>query len=132
MYLVGRKTYRESKQGYYTDDICQAYASFKLKRMTVLQKAVTIESTQMFHLVENNIVEIRREDKPGAPTERHLIQGFSIPLGQTGNMTINAVSVNDFPIATITRKHFVPDRLVTSEKQPLMTSDDENLYAVNQ
>ena len=47
-------------------------------------------------------------------------------------MTINAVSVNDFPIATITRKHFVPDRLVTSEKQPLMTSDDENLYAVNQ
>lgn len=132
VYLVGRKTYRESKQGYYTDDICEAYASFKLKRMTVLQKAVTIESTQMFHLVENNIVEIRREDKPGSPTERHLIQGFSIPIGQTGNMTINAVSVNDFPIATITRKHFVPDRLVTSQKEPLMTSDDENLYAVNQ
>lgn len=41
-------------------------------------------------------------DKPGAPTEHHLIQGFSILIGQTGNMTINAVSVNDFPIAAMT------------------------------
>ena len=131
VYLVGRKTYRESKQGYYTDDICEAYASFKLKRMTVLQKAVTIESTQMFHLVENNLVEIRREDKPGSPTERHLIQGFSIPIGQTGNMTINAVSVNDFPIATLTKwpPQSGSNRLVTSDSQLLKTSDGKQLYA---
>lgn len=101
--LVGRKTYRESKQGYYTDDICEAYAAFKLKRMTVLQKTVTIESTQMFHLNENNLVTIRRPDKPGSPVERHLIQGFSRPIGTNGNMTINAVSVADFPTATITK-----------------------------
>ena len=102
--LVGYKTYRMSRQGFYTDDICQAQAVFELKRRTVLQKAVTITSTQMFHLWENNLVEIRRLDKPGAPVERHLIQGFTRPLAQTGTMTVNAVSVNDFPIATVTKQ----------------------------
>ena len=126
--LIGRKTYRESKQGYYTDDICQAYATFKLKRMTVLQKSVSIESSQMFHLHENNLVEIRRLDKPGYPIERHLIQGFTRPLAQTGSMTINAVSVNDFPMATISRQSFIPKRLVTKNMVPLTTSADEYLY----
>lgn len=102
--LIGYKTYRESKQGFYTDDICEAQAVFELKRRTVLQKAVSISSSQMFHLAENNLVEIRRPDKPGSPVERHLIQGFTRPLAQTGPMTINAVSVNDFPIATVTKQ----------------------------
>jgi hypothetical protein len=47
------------------------------------------------------LVVIRRLDKAGSPFERHLINGFSIPLGQTGEMTINATSVSDFPIATV-------------------------------
>lgn len=102
VYLIGRKTLRESKQGYYTNDICEWYAEWKLKRITVLQKAVSIESTQMFHLTENNLVTIRRPDKKGAPVERHLIQGFTRPLATTGKMTVEAVSVNDFPVATLT------------------------------
>lgn len=102
--LIGYKTLRESKQGFYTDDICEAQAIFELKRRTVLQKSVSITSTQMFHLSENNLVEIRRPDKPGSPVERHLIQGFTRPLTETGSMTINAVSVQDFPIATITKQ----------------------------
>lgn len=129
--LIGRKTYRESKQGYYTNDICEAYAAFKLKRMTVLQKSVSIESTQMFHLHENNLVEIRRLDKPGYPIERHLIQGITRPLAQTGSMTINAVSVNDFPMATIVRYGFMPERLLTSRNDPVVSSADESLYVTN-
>lgn len=104
--LIGYKTERISKQGFYTDDICEAQAVFELKRKTVLQSAVSISSVQMFHLSENNLVEIRRTDKPGSPIERHLIQGFTRPLGETGNMTINATSVVDFPIATITKQSF--------------------------
>lgn len=100
--LIGLKTYRESKQNYYTNDICESYAVWKLKRMTVLQKSVSIESTQMFHISENNLVTIRRMDKPGYPVERHLIQGFSRPLATTGTMKISAVSVQDFPQATVT------------------------------
>ena len=102
--LIGYKTLRESKQGFYTDDICEAQAVFELKRRTVLQKSVSITSTQMFHLSENNLIEIRRPDKAGSPVERHLIQGFTRPLTETGSMTINAVSVQDFPIATITKQ----------------------------
>lgn len=100
--IIGRKTFRETKAGYATDTMCQDYAAWKLKRSTALQKAVTISCSQLFHIEENSLVTIRRADKPGSPVERHLIMGFSRPLVGTGQMQINAVSVNDFPIATLT------------------------------
>lgn len=94
---IGLKTYIESASGYYTNEQCQALANFYLKRMTVLQKSVTIESTQMFHLQENNLITVQRTDKAGSPVERHLIQSFSVPIAQNGSMSITATSVNDFP-----------------------------------
>nr|DAG62027.1 MAG TPA: tail protein [Bacteriophage sp.] len=100
--IIGRKTYRETASGYYTATQCRDLAEWKLKRTTVLQKAVSISCIQMMHIFENNLVEIVRTDKPGAPVERHLIQGYTRPLATNGAMTINAVSVADFPVATIT------------------------------
>ena len=100
--IIGRKVDRKEQSNYYTNDICASLAEFELKRNTILKKSVTIRSTQMFHLAENNLVVIRRIDKKGKPFERHLINGFSIPIGQAGEMTINATSVSDFPIATVT------------------------------
>ena len=100
---IGRKAKRESASGYYTVQQCQDLAAWKLKRATVLQKSVSIQCSQMFHLNENELVEIVRSDKPGSPVERHLIMGFTRPLGAVGQMTINAVSTNDFPIATLTK-----------------------------
>lgn len=100
---LGRRTKREAAAGYYTNQQCEDLAVWKLKRMSVLQKSVTISCQQMFHIVENNLVTICRTDKAGSPIERHLITGFSRPLGQTGAMTINCTSVNDFPTATITK-----------------------------
>lgn len=99
---LGRRTKREAAAGYYTTQQCTDLAVWKLKRMSVLQKSVTISCQQMFHIVENNLVTICRTDKPGAPVERHLITGFTRPLTQTGSMTINCTSVNDFPVATVT------------------------------
>lgn len=89
-------------QEYYTTTQCRDLAEWKLKRTTVLQKAVSIQCIQMMHIFENSLVEIVRTDKPSSPVERHLIQGFTRPLTSNGTMTINAVSVADFPIATIT------------------------------
>ena len=40
-------------------------------------------------------------DVDGYPVERHLVTGFSRPIAQTGEMTIEATSVQDFPIATV-------------------------------
>lgn len=102
VYRIGRKTKRESAAGYYTATQCQDLAAWKLKRATALQKSVDIKCSQIFHINENELVEITRTDKSGSPTERHLVMGFTRPLTSTGEMTINAVSVVDYPIATLT------------------------------
>lgn len=98
---IGLKTKRISMSNYYADEICQSYAAWQLKRSATVNKRVSISSTQMFHLVENEIITLQRPDKPGNPVERHVIQGFTRPIAQTGSMTIDAISVNDYPMATI-------------------------------
>lgn len=100
--IIGRKTKRESASGYATVQQCKDLAEWRLKRSGILQKAVNISCSQMFHIELNSLVEITRTDKEGSPTERHLIQGYSRPLASNGEMTISAVSVNDYPIATVT------------------------------
>ena len=99
--LIGKITYREEQSGFSTQTQCEDLAVWKLKRMSALQKSVTISSTQLMHIRENELVEIRRTDKAGSPVERHLIQGFSRPLVGTSQMTINAVSVVDVPDITV-------------------------------
>ena len=98
---IGMKTFVESSDINYTNEQCQALASWYLKRKTVLQKSVTISCSQMFHLRENNLVSVLRSDKPGKPIEKHLIQSISIPLSQKGAMQITATSVQDYPTPTI-------------------------------
>lgn len=100
--IIGRKTYRHEANGYATETMCKDLAVWKMKRATVLQRAVTVSASQVLHLSENNLIEVQRTDKPNNPIERHLIQGFSRPLAGTGQMTINCISVNDFPDLTVT------------------------------
>ena len=99
--IVGKITYREEQSGFGTETQCRDLAVWRVKRMTVLQKAVTISCSQLMHIRENELVEIKRTDKEGSPIERHLIQGFSRPLLGTAQMTINAVSVVDIPDITV-------------------------------
>lgn len=98
---IGLKTTRIEMTDYYSDQMCKDYAEWQLKRVAAMSKEVTVTSSQMFHIVENQLITVQRNDKPGSPVERHLVRGFTRPIGQTGTMTINCVSVNDFPIATI-------------------------------
>lgn len=97
IFLIGRRTYKESRPNYSNTQQCIDLAQFRLKRKTVLQKSVTIESSQIFHLTENNVVTVKRTDKPNSPTERHLIQSYTLPIGEMGSMFVNCVSVNDLP-----------------------------------
>ena len=99
--LIGKITYREDQSGFSTQTQCEDLAVWKLKRMAALQNAVTISCSQLMHIRENELVEIRRTDKAGSPVERHLIQGFTRPLIGTKQMTINAVSVVDVPDITV-------------------------------
>lgn len=100
--LIGLKTYKEERADYWNASQCISLADFILKRKCILRKSISIECTQMFHLMENRLIAIQRPDKEGAPLERHLIQSFSIPIGEVGSMTINATSVNDISITTTT------------------------------
>lgn len=99
--LIGRKTLRITGTGFGTTQQCRDFAAWKLKRTTVLQKAVTIRCKQIMHIQPNQLITIIRTDKPGSPIERHVVMGFSRPIKSTEEMTINCVSVNDFPQATI-------------------------------
>lgn len=94
--LIGLRTYTEEKADYWNKDQCLSLARYYLKKKTILQNSISIHSSQMFHLVENGLVEVKRTDKEGAPIEKHLVNSFSIPLGESGEMTINATSVSDF------------------------------------
>ena len=93
---LGIRTLRMSAAGYATNRQCQDRAEWELKRNCILKKSVTIEASQIFHIRENRLVTIRRLDKPGEPVEKHLVTGFSRPIGQTGAMTITATSIEDF------------------------------------
>lgn len=95
--LIGKKLMVEERADYWNAEQCAALARFLLKRKTVLQKAVTVECGQMFHLMENRLISVQRVDKPGSPVEKHLIQGFTIPIAETGSMSLSCVSVNDIP-----------------------------------
>lgn len=99
--LIGRRTKRESRPEFATNRICEDYAVWMLKRAAVLHKAVTVTCNQIFHLSVNELIEIVRTDRNGQ-LERHLIQGFTIPLTGTQPMTITATSVHDFPTVTVT------------------------------
>lgn len=95
---IGMKTKRFEMPNYYSDQMCQDYADWQLKKCSVLSKQVTVTCSQMFHISENELITVERSDKPGSPLERHLVTGFSRPIGQLGSMTINCVSVNDIPL----------------------------------
>lgn len=97
---IGRKTYKESRANYWTVEQCVALAQWQLKQKTILQKSVTIECAPLFHLAENTIVSVKRTDKQGSPVERHLIQSYTIPIAETGAMTLNCTAVNDIPAFT--------------------------------
>lgn len=98
---IGRKTKRETASGYGTVKQCRDLATWRLKRASVLSKAVNISASQIFHIQENQIVEVIRTDKAGSPIEKHLVQGFSRPLTSSGAMTISAISTVDIPDFTV-------------------------------
>ena len=101
IHAIGRKTIRVSQAGFGTNTQCQDYAAWMVKRSSVLQRAVSISCSQILHIHGNELVTLTRTDKPGNPTERHLVQGFSRSLVSSGAMSLSATSVNDFPVATI-------------------------------
>lgn len=90
--LKTKEPYQDT--AYYTDEQCNELAAYYLKQLTIKQRSVTITSSPIYHIRENRLVDCIRPYT--YVQEPLLVSGFSIPIGTTGSMTINATSVNEF------------------------------------
>ena len=108
IYRIGRRILYDEAADYWNADQCASLARWRLKRKTILHKSVTVTCGQVFHLQENRLISVRRTDKPGQPVEKHLIEGYSIPIAETGSMTVNCTSVTDIPNFEITTSYSPP------------------------
>lgn len=95
---------RTRRQTYYVDDTnlstyeqCNDLAKYWLRKLTSVQKEASFTTTPIYHLRENNLVTLLRNEISNIP-EKYLVTGFSLPLGGTGVMTINAVAISDIDI----------------------------------
>ena len=87
---IGVKCYSEEQSSYYTTLQCQEMADYLLKQKSSLLATTTIESVPIYHIRENELVTLERPEVSNA-VELYLVTGYSMPMGQTGSMTINAV-----------------------------------------
>lgn len=87
---IGAKCYSEEQSSYYTTLQCQEMADYLLKQKSSLLATTTIESVPIYHIRENELVTLERPEVSNA-VELYLVTGYSMPMGQTGSMTINAV-----------------------------------------
>lgn len=94
---VGYHTFTEIQSKFYTYAQCNELARYYLRKKTTVQKQVTFTTTPIYHLNEDMLISLLRPEKSGAP-ELYLVTGFTLPLGGTGAMTINAVSVSDIDV----------------------------------
>lgn len=94
---IGLRTKWMNEANLCTKTQCADLAKWTLVRNSALPRTVSISCAPIFHLQENALVTVRRSDKEGEPIERHLIQSYTIPLAETGYMTLDAIAVNDIP-----------------------------------
>ena len=87
---IGRKTAPiEEQSKYYADEQCQDLSDYRLSQYKKLAVDATIECAPIFHLQENCLVTVYRDGVDNARIP-YLVSGWTMPLGQTGTMTINA------------------------------------------
>ncbi|MBO5971169.1 MAG: hypothetical protein J6S14_22065, partial [Clostridia bacterium] len=95
IYKIGLKTYWQNESNLCSEKQCKDLAAFLLKQKAFLSKSNSISCGQMFHLRENALVTVRRDDLAGAPTKRYLITSYSLPIEDGGQMQINCSEVDD-------------------------------------
>lgn len=83
---IGKKTAPSEEQSkYYADAQCKELADYRLSQYKKLATEATIECSPLFHLQENCLVTVWKDGY--VP---YLVSAWSLPLGQTGTMSITA------------------------------------------
>ncbi len=87
---IGMKNYSEEQSSYYTNLQCQEMAEYLLQQKSSLLTTTTIDSVPIYHMDVNCLITLERPEVSSA-VDTYLVTGYSIPVGQTGSMSINAV-----------------------------------------
>ena len=87
---IGVKSYSEEQSSYYTHLQCQEMADYLLQQKSSLLTTTTIDSVPIYHMDVNCLVTLERPEISSA-VDTYLVTGYSMPVGQTGSMSINAV-----------------------------------------
>lgn len=90
---IGRKTAPIDEQSkYFADAVCLERAKYLLKQYSRMSEEATITCAPIFHLQEDCLVTVIRKDLDSVRMP-YLVNGWSLPLTNTGTMTINAVKL---------------------------------------
>ena len=89
---IGEKNYSEEQSSYYSAAQCQAMAEYLLSQKSSLLTTTTIDSVPIYHMQENCLITLERPEVSNA-VETYLVTGYTMPIGQLGSMSINAVRV---------------------------------------
>lgn len=89
---IGYKTFSEEQSKYYSNEQCQELAEYKLRLSQALSESISITCIPLPHFTENQLITLQ---KPGDSYVRtpYLVQSYTLPLAQTGTMTITGTSV---------------------------------------
>ena len=90
---IGKKTKVFEDTNYYSDELCQYWAYYLLRKNTILQSSQNITTSPMYHLDVNKLITIPNE-KDHLKQEKFLINSLSIPLG-IGQMSMSVISVDE-------------------------------------
>jgi hypothetical protein len=98
IYNIGTRIELIESDIYNSDELCQKYAEYLLKRKNALLSSVTIQCPSvLFHLDVDNVITLT-DLKLGLNNSRFLITDISIPFSPNSSMSITAVKTDELVI----------------------------------
>ncbi len=80
----------------YSEQRAKEYAEYMLKRKSILQEGITIQSMPIPHLDVDRVINIT-DQHYGYQQQRFIIQSITLPLGVTGQASIVASNIATLP-----------------------------------
>ncbi len=97
IYQIGRKLEILEDPIINTNDLARQRAEYELKRLNVMQSALSFQCTPLYHLDVNQVVTITDDDLE-LDNERFLIESFRLPLGGKQNMSLSVAKTYELAL----------------------------------
>ena len=94
---IGNKTYTKIESKYTSQDMCAEMAKYELRRKITVPKTASFTTSPIYHIQENDLITLLRTSISTTP-EKHLVDGFSLPIGGTNTMRIDTIPISEFDL----------------------------------